>query len=167
MKPRDPYDWESWAWDAIEQAGDDLPGLAGLVLLLLAKHGNRDGVARPSARTLAGYLGRTDKPIRRALDTLAALGLIAGQKTHGKPTVWTLAGADPASAPPPPTADPVSTEVRTHCGLSADEVRTPGSDEGEGEGEDLLSSNGAAARESESEHVEFNPRNLVQLRRVA
>lgn len=164
MRPRDPHDWESWAWDVIERAGDDLPGLAGLVLLLLAKHGSRDGVARPSARTLAGYLGRTDKPVRRALDALAASGYIAGEKVHGKPTVWTLAGADPLSAPPPTTADPVSAE----CGQSADEVRTPGSDEGEGEElQNPLSLTRSAARERERNHVEFNPRNLVQFRRVA
>jgi len=136
MKPRDPYDWEAWAWDAIERAGDDMSGLAGLVLLLLAKHGSRDGVARPSARTLAGYLGRTDKPIRKALDVLVGLELIEGDKVHGRPTVWTLRAADPVSAPEyPPNADTGSAVVRTDCGRSADEVRTPVSDEGEGEGE--------------------------------
>ena len=167
MKPRDPYDWEAWAWEAIETHGDEIPGLAGLVLLQLAKHGNRDGVARPSARTLAGYVGRTDKPVRKALDLLAELRLISGDKTHGKPTTWTLGTADPVPAPSStPTADPVSAGVRTKCGQSADEVRTPGSDEGEGEGEEHpLSSNGSKGRGDEGA-VEFDSRNLVHFRRM-
>jgi hypothetical protein len=121
MKPRDPYDWEAWAWDAIERAGDDLPGLAGLVLLLLAKHSNRDGVARPSARTVVGYLGRTDKPVRKALDLLADLELISGEKVHGKPTVWQLRRADPVSAV---EERPVRTLGPQWCGPTADQVRT-------------------------------------------
>jgi hypothetical protein len=155
-RPTDPYGWQSWAWDAIERAGDDLPGLAGLVLLLLAQHGNADGRAHPSARTLGRYLGRTDKPVRRALALLAQRDLIVADGSHRRATIWRLAAtADPGSAPDrTPTADPLSAVVRPDCGPTADGVRTPVSAEGEVEEKPSLTLNGSKGRrESESDDV--------------
>ena len=144
-RPRDPWGWEAWAWEEIERAGDSLSGVAGLVLLQLAKHGNRDGQAYPSSRTLAGYLGRTDKPVRRAFAQLVDRGLILplGEGTQRKATIWQFVAdlgrgpesADPASAdhadsasadPVSAGADPVSADHAGDCGPSADHLRTRG-----------------------------------------
>jgi hypothetical protein len=64
--PTDPYDWvESWAWEILKRSGP-LPGAADLVLLRLAAQGNRDGMARPSTRTLGDMVGRSDRVVRDA-----------------------------------------------------------------------------------------------------
>jgi hypothetical protein len=119
--PRDPYQWvESWAWPAIETG--DVPSLAALVLLRLAAHANRDGVAWPSARKLAEMVGRSERRVRTALEQLVDLGLIDGNKEPRRVTRWRLV-TDPGER------DSLR-HLRRICGASAD----PSGGEGEGEG---------------------------------
>ena len=49
---------------AIERG--DASSLAGLVLLQLAAHANRNGLAWPSGRKLAAMVGRTERRVRGA-----------------------------------------------------------------------------------------------------
>lgn len=144
----DPYGYQDWAWGQIVRLGSELAATHGLVLLALAKHGNAEGISRPSARGLASnYLGRDERVVRDAFAALEEHGLIervAG--TPGAATRWRLLApesADPGSALPSSergsSADPGSAargrsadQLRTNCGPTAD----PGSAEGEGEGEE-------------------------------
>jgi hypothetical protein len=118
--PRDPHQWvESWAWPAIETG--DVPSLAALVLVRLAAHANRDGVAWPSARRLGDMVGRSERRVRTALEELRDLGLIDGNPEPRRVTHWRLV-TDPAER------DSLR-HLRRICGASAD----PSGGEGEGE----------------------------------
>jgi hypothetical protein len=176
--PTDPYGWEERAWEAA--ARERLPSTAVVVYVLLAKHANGQGEARPSARTIGGYFGRTEKPVRAAMALLERRGLIAAVGTYRRATVWHLTAApasavdgrvtaDHGSAPgqgaQSSTADPESAltaeRLRSDCGVTAD----PGSAKGEGEGEELLSLHTEARDAGESE-VDIDWENVVSLRRL-
>jgi Helix-turn-helix domain len=170
--PRDPYNWvESWAWPAIERG--DVPSFAALVLLRLAAHANREGIAWPSGRKLAEMVGRSERRVRTALVELRNLGLIDGEPTPRKSTRWRLitdAGerkqlgelrtrtpqegdnnccqsADTGSAD---TDAATEADLRTICDLSANPSR------GEGEGEETPLSLHTEARDvGEGEVIDF------------
>jgi hypothetical protein len=92
-RPTDPYDWvETWAWPIIERGA--LPGCSELVLLRLAAHANRDGEARPSTRTIAKQIGRSDRAARLGFEALRRAGYIDGQPLPKVVTRWRLV-ADP------------------------------------------------------------------------
>lgn len=89
--PRDPYNWvESWAWPMIERRDIHIPGSAGLVLLRLAAYGDAAGMARPSARTLAELVGRSERGVRDALEKLRDVGVIDGEPRPARVTTWRL-----------------------------------------------------------------------------
>lgn len=188
--PRDPYDWTaSWAWPLIERPDVDIPGSAGLVLLRLAAYGDSAGMARPSTRTLAKCVGRSERSVRVALDKLREVGVIDGDPRPARVTRWRLVTDEnerlrlcelrthpPQSAHPaePATAYPPSAVV---VPATADQLRTncvptayPSRDEGEGEGKELPSSPSSAARDVEREDGEAFKTfaaSLPSLRRVA
>lgn len=139
-QPGDPYGYAQWAWDQIARLGADLRGTEALVLLALAQHGNADGIARPSARTLAARIGRTETIVRRAFRVLEAHGLIEQlPDPHRKVKVWRLL-ADPqplrtalSATRPAGDADNGVRNPGDACGPDADQMRTAPSPEGEGE----------------------------------
>jgi hypothetical protein len=149
----------------------------------------RTAPARVSQATIAGSAGITDRGVRKILQRLEALGLIVGETRPGKVTIWTLnldwtlnlTDRGQASQPRNPRSGvngqdpgtPVPGSATLNPGLTPERPRNPRSDEGEGEGQRQnlsLSAVGAAARgegeEDEEEHVNFDPLNLVALRRL-
>ena len=173
-RPRDPYDWvESWAWPLIERGA--MRGCAELVLLRLAAHGNRDGMARPSAETLARQVGRSARAVRLALEVLRDAGLIDGDIRHGRATNWRLVTDEdeqnrlhelrthrPESTPDPPSGV-LPPQLRSNSGGTPD----PSRDEGEGEGTSKSTPSPSTELKHVSEgEVEFYPNNLIEFRRA-
>lgn len=175
--PRDPYSWvESWAWPVIEQ--QETSTLASLLLLRLAAHANRDGIAWPSARHLGEMIGRSERRAREGLEQLRDLGLIDGSPQPRKVTRWRLitdsgerhrlrqlrtqgpqASAETGSAA---RVGASADHLQTICSASADPVR----DEGEGEGEETPFAPSRSEARGAGE-MEFDPHNLIPLRRIA
>lgn len=181
---RDPYDWvEGWAWPAIERG--DVPAFAALVMLRLAAHANRAGMAWPSSRRLAAMVGRSDnRRVRAALAQLRDLGLIDGEPVARRVTHWRLVedeneqrrlrdlrATKPGMDPCPvlaATGDPGSSDgswlpERAIWGASEAHLRTRPPHEGEGEEHLSLPTEAKDAGERE---ISFDPRNLVQFKRM-
>lgn len=143
---RDVYAWvEEWAWPIIEEG--EVSATAALVLLRLGAHGDAAGMARPSARTLARQVGRSERTVRQALESLRDLGYIAGEPQPARVTNWRLVtdeserhrlrelrtrapqsddGTDSLTAEDASAVGQQSTadQLRTNCELTANQLRT-------------------------------------------
>jgi hypothetical protein len=175
----DPFDWAArWAWPAIESG--DLTSTEGLVALVLAAHGNRDGIAWPGERTLGKLVGRSGRTARLALIGLRKAGYIDGSPESGCVTQWRFVIDEderarlrqtysqiptPRSATPPfavpanPSVAAREEQVRTECEPTAN----PSHDEGEGEGKTLSSLTVVARRQRERERID-NGSTVLSLR---
>jgi hypothetical protein len=158
--------FERWDWACYVAAGR-LTTAQRAVLVVVARHaGESSAGARISQATIAEATDLVDRSVRRALDRLEAMGLIAGESRPGKTTVWALNldWTPDTSVRPPRTLTP-----GVQCadpGRTPDVPRTPVSYEGEGEGKKPLSLP-TEARDERASEIEFDARNLVSIRRVA
>ena len=158
---------ERWDW-ACYVAPGRLTGAQCSILQVIARHGeafvSQEEMAKSAGIGCAGLsAGNVDtSPVRKVLRRLKAMGLIEEEGRPGKTTIyrprldWTPVPEDRSQA----AVDPGPTPVQP---------RSSGTHEGEGEGETPLSLNGSSARrvsEREGELVEFDPRELVTLRRI-
>jgi hypothetical protein len=166
---------ERWDW-ACYVAPGRLTGAQRSILQVIARHGeafvSQEEMAKSAGIGCAGLsVGDVDtSPVRKVLRRLKAMGLIEDERRPGKTTIWrprldwTPVREDRSQL----AADPGPTPVQP---------RSSGTYEGEGEGATPLSLNGNAARaasaardarerEGEREQIEFDPRNLVTLRRI-
>jgi hypothetical protein len=174
---------DRWDW-ACAVAPGRLTGAQRAVLQVIARHAGADGGNSFAGQdAMAESAGITDRGVRKVLRRLETMGLLVGERRPGKTTVWSLAfdwtpelqfqgqtseprnsGAGVENADPG-TQGPGSTDPDP--GTTPELPRNPSSDEGEGEGELLsFSANGSSGRGEGEREVEFNPRDLVALRRL-
>ena len=73
--PSSPLEWLDWAARVAGQL--ELSATEAAVLTKLARHADRDGLARPHVETIASCVRRSASAVFRALKSLSARGLIA------------------------------------------------------------------------------------------
>jgi hypothetical protein len=163
---------------ACSVAAPRLTGAQRSVLHVIASHADADGrnafVSQEKMSRSAGVGAERGAeydtaPVRKILKRLEALGLIEGERRSGKTTIWSL---NLAWTPVPqdrgtPVAEDLGTERRRAVdpGPTPVQPRSSGTYEGEGEGQHPLSPPSEVKGREEGELVDFDPNNLVELKR--
>ncbi len=88
-----------------------ITGTQKFVLVMLADMANDYGEAWPTAISLAADCCLSERAVREAFDALEDVGLIVGDRCHGRATRWCIQiGREPARNTAPPARDTVRAE---------------------------------------------------------
>jgi len=127
--------------------------------------GGNSYASQESMRASAGLADTAG--VRRVLRRLVAIGVIAQEPRPGKTTIWTLnleytPVANDRGTPVPDNRS----EVQVDPGPTPVRPRSSGTYEGEGEGTTTSLALHTEAKDVREGEVEFDPRNIVSLRKV-
>lgn len=115
---RDAFRWYEGAWAApVEHYTDRL------VLLAIAKHADKNGIAFPSQRRIALECAATERTIWASLKRLRAAGYVHAQKRYGKSSIYQLHLYKMCGKHPAEFAEMGDQQSRNNCGTVPQEMR--------------------------------------------